>query len=78
MIAQQAFITVPQLLEKETRSIIGFTNDQVASKLMAMGILPGNLLRVVRIAPMSGGYYLKVNGQNFALRKSEAASIVVA
>lgn len=49
----------------------------MASKLMAMGILPGIFIEIVRVAPFRGGYCLKVTGQKIALRYSEAACILV-
>ncbi len=69
--------SVSTLKEKITARICSFTDDQLASKMMAMGALPGSTVEVVRIAPMGGGYYLKINGHNIAVRASEAASIVV-
>ena len=55
----------------------GFTNDQVASKLMAMGVMPGSRIKLVRKAPFGGGFYVKVDNFNLALRKEEAESIVL-
>ena len=77
MIASQKAIPVTQLLKRENRKIRGFTNDRIASKLMSMGVLPGATIQIVRIAPLSGGYYLRINGQNIALRPEEAESIIV-
>lgn len=78
MIATQQAVPVTRLLKKEIRFIRAFTNDRIASKLMAMGVLPGSSIQIIRIAPLSGGYYLRINGQNIALRPEEAESIVVA
>jgi ferrous iron transport protein A len=54
-----------------------FTNEHIAGKLMAMGVLPGSVVRVVRIAPFKGGYYLKVDGQNIVVRHDEASNIIM-
>lgn len=68
---------VTRMLKDESRRIKGFTDDLIASKLMAMGVLPGSVIRIIRRAPMDGGYYLQINGQNIALRVKEAESIIV-
>ncbi len=60
-----------------TAVVHGFTNDQVASKLMAMGVMPGSRIKLVRKAPFGGGFYVKVDNFNLALRKEEAESIVL-
>lgn len=67
---------VTQLKEGNGGRITHFTNDRIAGKLMTMGVLPGSNLRVVRIAPFNGGYYLKVDGMNLVVRNDEAESIM--
>jgi ferrous iron transport protein A len=54
-----------------------FTDEHMASRLMSMGVLPGTIIEIDRIAPWRGGYCLKVQGQKIALRYAEAASIIV-
>ena len=54
-----------------------YTNEQVGGKLMAMGLLPGSRVAIVRRAPIGGGWYVKVDNFYLALRKEEAASIVL-
>ena len=60
-----------------TVTVAGFTNDQLASKLMAMGILPGSQLMLVRKAPFGGAWYVAIDQQFIALRRQEAAAILV-
>lgn len=60
-----------------TGRIKGFTDDEIAGKLMVMGVLPGSRVQVVRIAPFKGGYYLRVDGVNMAVREQEADSIIM-
>lgn len=60
-----------------TTTVAGFTNDRLASKLMAMGILPGSTLKLVRKAPFGGAWYVAVDQQFIALRRQEAAAILV-
>ena len=54
-----------------------FVNEQVASKLMAMGVLPGSRIQLVRKSPFGGGWFVKVDNSYIALRKQEAACIIL-
>jgi len=44
---------------------------------MAMGIMPGSSIRMIRKAPFGGGCYIKVDNLLIALRESEALSIIL-
>ncbi|RMG77918.1 MAG: ferrous iron transport protein A [Bacteroidetes bacterium] len=68
---------VTQLQKGISGKVTQFTDDLIASKLMSMGILPGSRVEVIKIAPFNGGFYLKVDGNNLAVRAIEAANIVV-
>jgi len=57
--------------------IVGFTDEQLAGKLLAMGVLPGSKLEFVRRAPFGGACYVKVDDQALALRNEELAAILV-
>lgn len=65
------------LHEGETGVIRTFTDDQMASKLLAMGMLPGKLITLVRRMSLRGGIYLKVEDQTFAVREEEARNIIL-
>jgi Fe2+ transport system protein FeoA len=39
--------------------IKSFSNHQLAAKLMAMGILPGTEIVMIRKSPFGGAYYIK-------------------
>ena len=54
-----------------------FDQEALAGKLMAIGILPGSRVEVVRRAPFGGGYYVRVDRQTIALRKQELECIIV-
>lgn len=56
-------------------TIAHFTNEQMAGKLMSMGVMPGSSVQVIRVAPFRGGYYLKVDGNCLAIRTQEAENI---
>jgi ferrous iron transport protein A len=61
----------------EEGRIASFANAQIGSKLMAMGLLPGSRVMVVRRAPLGGGWYVKANGFFLALRDEEASSVLL-
>ena len=48
-----------------------------AMRLREMGILPGTVLRVVRLAPLGDPLEIDVRGFHLSLRKLEAAEILV-
>ena len=54
-----------------------FTDDEVAQKLMSMGILPGTRIELVRRAPLGGGCYIKADNLLIALRTEEAARVIL-
>lgn len=54
-----------------------FTDQQIGIKLLAMGVLPGSRLQVVRQAPFGGGMIVKVDHNFLALRAEEAACILL-
>lgn len=60
-----------------TFHIVRFTNNQIAARLISMGLLPGSEVQIIRTSPFGGACYIKANGQYLALRKEEAACIVL-
>ncbi|MBK9015589.1 MAG: ferrous iron transport protein A [Saprospiraceae bacterium] len=68
--------SVTQLKAGHGGRISHFTDERIAGKLMTMGVLPGSRLRVVRISPFNGGYYLKVDGMSIVVRNDEASNIM--
>lgn len=65
------------LQEGETGVIRTFTDDQMASKLLSMGMIPGKPLTLVRRMSLGGGIYFKVENQTFAVREEEAQNIIL-
>ena len=59
------------IFQQQPKTILSFKSDTIAARLMAMGILPGATIQYIRKAPLRGAFYLKINGQCFALRKEE-------
>ncbi|HQG38398.1 MAG TPA: FeoA family protein [Chitinophagales bacterium] len=66
---------ITHLKEGESAVIGEFSNYHIASKLMAMGLLPGSSISLQRSAPFGGAYYIKANNHYVALRSEEAKSV---
>ena len=54
-----------------------FENDEIFLKLMEMGCLPGEEIRVDRIAPLGDPIAINVSGYQLSLRKREASTIIL-
>jgi len=69
--------TVENLKSRECARALRIEDPVLASRLTAMGVLPGTLIEMIRKAPFGHTYYIKADGIRLALRKEEAASILV-
>ncbi len=69
--------TLVELAVNEMGKVSRFTDQLLASRLLAMGILPGSQIQVLGKAPLNSGIYIKFDNQRVALRYKEAQSIVV-
>lgn len=49
----------------------------IRRRLMDMGVIPGEMIRVEKIAPMGDPIEVTVKGYNLSLRKGEAAGIEI-
>lgn len=49
----------------------------IRRRLMDMGVLPGELIKVEKVAPMGDPIEVTVKGYNLSLRKSEAKGIEI-
>lgn len=54
-----------------------FENDEIFIKLMEMGCVPGEKIKVEMVAPLGDPISVTVAGYNLSLRLNEAASIFV-
>jgi len=70
-------IALSALKKGESRTIHSFSDEATACKLMSMGILPGSSVKLIRKAPFGGAIYIKADHQQFAIRNTEAACIVL-
>jgi ferrous iron transport protein A len=66
------------ILSKDRKATIShFTDDLLATKMISIGVLPGSEVRIMQVAPLGGGMYLKVNNFKVAIRQAEASKIFV-
>ncbi len=54
-----------------------FTDLEMSVKLMEMGCLPGEVVKVERIAPLGDPIAINVSGYQLSLRKREASTIIL-
>ena len=54
-----------------------FTDLEMSVKLMEMGCLPGEEIKVERIAPLGDPMAINVAGYQLSLRKREASTIIL-
>lgn len=69
-----------RLSELESGSIAricSFENNDLFLKLMEMGCVPGELVKVEKIAPLGDPISISVAGYNLSLRLNEAENIFV-
>ncbi|MFD1628970.1 FeoA family protein [Pseudopedobacter beijingensis] len=64
-----------QLNKGEQGIIKEFTDLEMSVKLMEMGCLPGEVIKVERIAPLGCPIAVSVSGYQLSLRKQEASTI---
>ncbi|RYF98730.1 MAG: ferrous iron transport protein A [Chitinophagaceae bacterium] len=57
--------------------IVSFEDNDVFLKLMEMGCVPGEIVRVEQIAPLGDPISITVAGYNLSLRLNEADNIFV-
>ena len=61
----------------EEAMIVRFTDEKIEGKLTSMGMMPGSTLMMIRKAPFGGGFYVKIDGVNIAMRLYEMQQIIV-
>jgi ferrous iron transport protein A len=69
--------TLNHLLVGESGIISDFDIDLIPLKLLEMGCLPGNTVRLLQIAPLGDPLYLDINGSYLAIRIETAQHILV-
>jgi len=66
-----------ELASGQKAEIMSFEKDEIFIKLMEMGCVPGEIIKVEQKAPMGDPISISVAGYHLSLRISEAHSIFV-
>jgi len=61
----------------KTVRIVSCMNNDLFLKLMEMGCVPGETVKIEQVAPLGDPISISVAGYNLSLRISEASAIVV-
>ncbi len=72
-------VTLGELRSGESARVLAFKSAGAAyrRKLLAMGLIPGTVFLVARVAPLGDPIQLQVRGFQLSLRRHEAAVIEV-
>lgn len=52
-------------------------NNILKNRLLCMGVTPGTVIEVVKVAPLGDPMELKIRNYNLSIRKKEASDIFV-
>jgi len=66
-----------ELRPGSTARILSFENNDLFLKLMEMGCVPGERVKVVQVAPLGDPISIIVSGYSLSLRLNEADNIFV-
>ena len=70
-------LTIADLKRGESAVITDSSSNDIPLKLLEMGCLPGNEVKLLQLAPFSDPMYLNVNDSFLAIRKETASLIVI-
>ena len=66
-----------QIKQGRTVCIVSFENNDLLLKLMEMGCVPGEKIKIEQVAPLGDPISIAVAGYNLSLRLNEADAIFV-
>jgi len=70
-------LTIADLKKGENAVITDSSSNDIPLKLLEMGCLPGNEVKLLQLAPFSDPMYLNVNDSFLAIRKETASLIII-
>lgn len=70
-------LTIADLKKGECGIITDISSNGIPLKLLEMGCLPGNEVKLIQIAPFADPLYLDINGSHLAIRKDIASLILI-
>ncbi|HRD37678.1 MAG TPA: FeoA family protein [Bacteroidia bacterium] len=69
--------TLDQLKPGDIAVIKEFSQRDLALKLIEMGCLPGEKIKLTKIAPLGDPIAIEVSGYELSMRKQEAAAVML-
>ena len=69
--------TLAHLKRGEEAIITDVSSIHIPLKLLEMGCLPGNSVKLLQVAPFKDPMYLNINGTHLAIRKETAIHILI-
>ena len=69
--------TLRDLAPGERGTVTGYLEEAPPGRLLEMGLLPGTVVEVIRLAPLGDPIDLKVRGYHLSIRKHEAEQIQI-
>lgn len=70
-------VTLAHLKRGQEAVITDVSSVYIPLKLLEMGCLPGNNVKLVQVAPFADPMYLNINGTHLAIRKETAIHILI-
>jgi len=70
-------LTIAQLKKGEQGIITELILERIPLKLIEMGCLPGNPVKLLQLAPYHGPMLLEINGSKIAIRRKTAMHIFI-
>ena len=72
-----SFVALSRLKEGDRATIIELKRGDLGLKLMEMGLLPGEMVIIVKIAPLGDPISVKIGTYLLSLRREEANAVMV-
>ena len=66
-----------EIRQGKTATIVSFENSELLLKLMEMGCIPGEKVKVEQVAPLGDPISIAIAGYSLSLRLNEAHAIFV-
>ena len=74
---QSKMIRLSNLHRGDSAIIESFSDDRMKQKLLEMGCLPGETIKIDRFAPLGGPMAIQINNSMLGIRMDEAEAIFV-
>ena len=73
----KSMLSLADLKKGQKALVKSFTNEELSSKLIDMGCMPGECIVFTKEAPFGGPMAISIAGYELSMRKEEAASVMI-